>query len=118
MTDQEINEAVARKLGATYAGTRTSLITKKEIQLWDWHGFDVDSGWFLGPSPMADFCHKINEAWAIVDYLRKQGIDINIFVSERTVMISRQYDEILADHEEAPMAICLYFLKLRGKLKG
>lgn len=88
MTDQEINEAVARKLG--WAPVPLSI-----------------------EQVIPDYCHYIEAAWEIVEFMRKNGRDFNMSVDEGGFAIAWQYDEYIADADTAPMAICLAFLKLQ-----
>lgn len=85
MTDQEINEAVARKLGWE---SHPSYIVKNRI---DWK---TPKGGDRNKLP--DYCHDIKAAWEIVEFLN-----------------SRNYRIILK--QAAPMAICLAFLELKSK---
>lgn len=92
MTDNEINEAVARKLGYLWEKSDVMNATK-------------------------DFCHDIKAAWEVVNHLkdRQLCIQINIATNESKVgaWIGDAYKQIcFGDAATAPMAICLAFLKL------
>lgn len=99
MTPQEINEAVSSKLG------------------WDNLMQDSKNG---NKRTSADYCHSIEVAWEIVWYLKNHGITIrksdpstkwycSIFDWGKT---NQPNDEVEAEADTAPMAICLAFLKL------
>lgn len=107
-SDQEINEMVARKLGATRAGQRKSTFTGKDIQLWDWHGFDLKAGWFFGPSPMVDFCGDIKMAWAI---LGNQDFMLRHDNNKWHCWFNHKKNNV--EEATASMAICLAFLSLK-----
>jgi hypothetical protein len=112
MTDQEINEAVARKLGKT-------LIDIPE------RGPMIDMHYGAGNIP--DYCCSIAAAWVIVENIRKDR-DKTIFLSLKghhaCCRISQESysfdpDNDLANAENVcdngnplPMAICLAYLKL------
>lgn len=119
MTDQEINEAVARKLG--YCTENHSLSCKKAY--WSEQ---------LGP----DFCHSIAAAWEVVEWLHDKGdqnkpdsIPYGFRLEHHTensedkwvcelpnVTWAPPYEEMNSDitveADTAPMAICLAFLKM------
>ena len=86
MTDTELNESVARKLG-----------------------------WLRTPLNefVPDYCHSIAAAWEIVEKLRP---NIVLYDLGRKWVVSRScYEgigETLGEAATAPMAICLAFLKL------
>lgn len=88
MTDQEINEAVARKLGKP---DKESLLYQKPL----------------------DYCHSIAAAWEILTHCYAD-LDLQYGLTQNPSTLNIHchigYTEALAD--TAPMAICLAFLKL------
>lgn len=102
MTDAEINEAVARKMG------------------WVKHAFDDNwsrvrpEGAQIHQPPMIDYCHDIKAAWEVVDWMINNGHDFNMSCDQDSFGIAWQYDEFIAEADTVPMAICLAFLKLHG----
>ncbi len=94
MTDQEINEAVARKLG-----------WKRKAE-WE---YDTLSSCSAPP----DYCHSIQAAWEMVDKMppswslirRDDGKFVCTFIGPKGL-------DGGGAHNTAPMAICLAFLKL------
>lgn len=112
LSDQELNEAVAKKLGYTLQEVEGS-----EIKLWC--KYSDPNGW---PVPR-NYCHSIQAAWEIVEYLRPKGIEICISCDSALTPSPRWYCQFgpnglgqpgLIDHEAdtAPRAICEAFLKL------
>lgn len=108
MTDQEINEAVARKLGWTQQphNVRAGPIT----QAWFWHSpGDNVKGYGVVP----DFCHDIKAAWLIVEFLGAGAFQMHspndggFFVR-----LGKMFPGTIGTDQSAPMAICLAFLKL------
>lgn len=102
MTNQEINEAVARKLGWTVSGQR-------------WQGPNTDChNTFCGHvHSLLDYCHSIQAAWEIVEHLRSQGIIVEVGVWKERVrcVIHVKGPRINEEADSAPTAICLAFLK-------
>lgn len=110
MTDQEINESVARKLGWTSPGPPPDSPTWKM----------PDGGYDFVP----DYCHSIEAAWEVVEYLEKtfnvRLLDLNRWerkpehLQENWVFQIRTepYAIIEAGGDTAPVAICLAFLKM------
>ncbi len=86
MTDQEINEAVGRKLGAEFK-------------------FNIGGILYAEPMPQ-DYCHSIEAAWEIVEKLKFRLSPVN----ETDWVASGGHQSAMASC--APMAICLAFLKL------
>lgn len=117
MNDQEINEAVARKLGWTH----------RPIAMAGHPGF-----WTRGAyerSGIPDYCHSIAAAWEIVDsiyeeVLLEKHIDGGPGGSGYTLYRCIFPEKRLKDYdfpytERGPaMAICLAFLKLPEKRPG
>lgn len=101
-TDQEINEAVARKLG--WKSEKTIKHSNNNCGP-DCRIIEYDT-------TMPDYCHSIEAAWEIVDYqsgcmsLRDLGLYwiCEFFVSPEINVTQRA--------DTAPMAICLAFLKV------
>lgn len=104
MTDQEINEAVARKLGWTrYHGTRDNPDT---ISCREPKGFLHAS--------YPDYCHSIEAAWEIVDHCgRRWDVSLagELNANWQFIILDETY-EWRAAADTAPMAICLAFLTL------
>jgi hypothetical protein len=98
MNDQEINEAVARKLGK------------------DPDGFTKD---------YSNYCHDIAAAWSIVERLKEHSISLYLADPSAAWFCaifpwdgvggdehSKRKGEVEAEAETAPKAICKAFLKL------
>lgn len=124
MTDQEKNEAVARKLGWRY---------HKDLKPICWQVPPPGKAYLRG---VPDFCHSIEAAWKIVKWLHEKGdqhkyncipygfrLEHHCENSEDKwvcelplVAYAPPYEEmnsdISAEADTAPMAICLAFLKL------
>lgn len=109
MTDSEINEAVARKLGWIPESDKTS-------GYWVWRHSD---GHFVNNLP--DYCHSIEAAWEIVEKIcglvRSNGDYRTVALCTNKANTLCVIDEIEDDRIEdkadsAPMAICQAFLKL------
>jgi hypothetical protein len=104
MTNQEINEAVARKLGWTLSGGlgwMSPPIYRKP-----------DDVICQKPNP-PDYAGSIQAAWEILEYLCKHGKPPIIWMCEDgEACISFKYDEMVTDILPVPLAICLAFLKL------
>lgn len=106
MTDQEINEAVARKLGLPEP--KWELYTSHPVSMVRW---DVP-----------DYCHDIKAAWEIVEKLRSDE-RLHIVVSPdgvyrySMVLLFRDgsHADIDGHGQTAAMAICLAFLKLEER---
>lgn len=99
MTDSEINEAVARKLGWTYHEDATPLC-------WE---MPTTSTVYVKNYP--DYYHSIQAAWEILtDHCDTWEIYCN--GSTVDVTLSKNYDTAGREADTAPMAICLAFLKL------
>lgn len=109
MTDQEINEAVARKLGWT-------LVAGSDNRVWLKDGDPVNS------VVIPDYCHSLEAAWQIWEKLRDMGYDLQLFSSwnRRNIVcfnltfkgdISKNY-QAEAEADTAPRAIVKAFLKV------
>lgn len=109
MTDIEINEAVAKKLG------------------WTQHPFDGRAGfwfWFKPnynlPNNLPDYCHSIEAAWEIVDKIKDTYFSVSVSHDNERNLYQCEFSgfnsaPIYATADIAPMAICLAFLKLDDK---
>lgn len=106
MTNNEINEAVARKLG-----------WKDDPDGW----IQPNGPWF--PMPPA-YSTKIEAAWEILEHCCSRGFAVKIeqdFGMEfwrATICDDRKIETKCCLHEDgdtAPLAICLAFLKLEDK---
>lgn len=104
MTDQEINEAVARKLGWKEAGHLGWMSDSTKYKKPD----DVIC---RKPGP-PDYCHDIKAAWEIMLYVDKNGPDFNVGTNQNAWYVESN-KKILCEAATAPMAICLAFLKLQ-----
>lgn len=94
MTDSEINEAVARKMGWI------------PINDGRWRRDDLNE---LGSAAdIPDYCHSIAAAWEIVE---KMGWIHMGCMKDLTIIYDCDEFELVRAHT-APMAICLAFLKL------
>jgi hypothetical protein len=95
MTDQEINESVARKLGWEVPGYGTERSIKELFKC------------------VPDYCHSIEAAWEIIS--KNEGLILHKYPFRRPhwrSCVIRENDEADAEAATAPMAICLAFLKL------
>lgn len=106
MTDQEINEAVAVKLGED---VRHGGIF---VQGGDW-GEEMDES-----HPIPDYCHSIEAAWEIVEHIKDKGGRLGLLLEAnggwRASFKMSPSDYLNGHHDTAPMAICKAFLKLDG----
>lgn len=105
MTDQEINEAVARKLGWDKMHPCQRHLSKK-----------VRADFYIaGPPP--DYCHSIEAAWEICDFVKQVHPEwqVSLFcVDKDWACIFGTAEKHYAEYADtAPMAICLAFLKLK-----
>lgn len=107
MTDEEINEAVARKLG-----------WHQPTEGANWVNFEGKSMPDLGIYDFTyypDYCHSIQAAWEIVEMTHKNGFTIRFSVARNTWIAGYgDYGDDLdpqVEADTAPMAICLAFLK-------
>ena len=95
LSDQEINEAVARKLGWTY-----------DPKFQDWANAKDEV------KPIPDFCHSIAAAWEVVEKLPSGFCLIRHEDGKFLCMISANRPESGGPQDTAPMAICMAFLRL------
>lgn len=109
MTNQEINEAVARKLGCKVISGGKLIVRPDAID--------------EAPDYMPDYCHSIEAAWEVVEHLKNHSVSIHktdptsvwlcsIFSWDGYPRASERKEEVEAEADTAPMAICLSFLKL------
>lgn len=106
MTNHEINEQVARKLGY-----------KKDHQdIEDSDGYDY---WDDGKHPHKDeldFTTSISAAWEIVEHLKPTHfIQVWEYPTYCNCRIIREQRVFEAQANTAPLAVCLAFLKLEDK---
>lgn len=106
MTDQEINEAIARKLGVKF-GIESKQVGDTEIFTHRIY-------------PLPNYCHDIKAAWGIVEHLTKENKWFRLENNDGWHFgpVELCGDELYIDEPEgiadtAPMAICLAFLKLQ-----
>lgn len=106
MTDQEIKEAVAKKLGWKHPPHSSK----------HWHNPKDDDELY---DEIPDYCNSIEAAWEIVQFLGNgkwlifNPANTNTWVAAITDLPNSSD----AEAKTAPMAICLAFLKL-GSLEG
>lgn len=96
MTPQEINEAVARKLGV---GNMDSIVINGK----------------LIRCPL-DYCNSIAAAWEIVDHIKSLAVRFDVELScgqSRCQIDTLDEISVIGRADTAPMAICLAFLKLK-----
>lgn len=118
MTPQQINEAVARKLGATDIHVLKWPKMVFNNRPHPWHGMLVGtfpSVGASGESPVPDYCHSIEAAWEIVEANHeKYAFEIHSSPNDYHAFFTgptwKQTYKGQAD--TAPMAICKAFLKL------
>lgn len=102
MTNQEINEAVAKRLGWLVSPT---------LGAWCPPPPNVDLEQF---SDVPDYCGSIEAAFEIVMHYLETGGEFGIWRSGDLKRWHAHFDifEFEEDSDTAPMAICLAFLKL------
>lgn len=112
MTDQEINEAVARKLGWT------DLFLSQNIGVMDIAGKRNPTDTLNSTVP--EYCKRIAAAWDVVDWLELNKLWWNLSydpVVKRFLFrygpFALQGENQQASADIAPMAICLAFLKTK-----
>lgn len=123
MTNHEINEAVAKKLGWKELGPIKNPRTFETRPNLEGIIPDYKRQQFMKANPkggisetyaevIPDYVESIQAAWEIVDYLRNKGWRVIITVEglNHACTIGIWLHEELAD--TAPLAICLAFLKL------
>lgn len=108
MTDQEVNEAVARKLGwKAKCQKYKTLEGQLDCQVTHYR-----------KSKLPDYCHSIQAAWEIVDNWNESG---DVYFRRETMAKKMNWEVSFWFNKEckasewadtAPMAICLAFLKL------
>lgn len=122
MTNQEINEAVARKLGWK-KHTKTCEVPTPGASIFTFGDHWYQAG-MLCRERMPNYCTSISAAWEIVEHVRDRGYAWNISESNMgrgwsayiwypmTEEPSATSWDALNKIDTAPMAICLAFLKL------
>lgn len=111
MTDKELNEAVARKLGI-----KAKIILNKRHEF----VYFKDGNYHK----LKDYCHSIEAAWEIVAYCQNELILYQIDLSWSrtgnswfcTLGTKNQLNEPVGA-DTAPMAICKAFLKLKEEVR-
>lgn len=121
MNDQEINEAVARKLGwipPTMAKWEQNehLGEGRPLKHLRWHKKEE----YSEVEKLPDYCHDIKAAWEVVEYLRKTNTDMRLvyhppYGSTESWSCELEAQNFSESADSAPMAICLAFLKLEEK---
>lgn len=108
MTDTEINEDVARKLG--YKLSKVTVTGEVVINRQNDTGFaDIDYG------RIPDYCHSIGAAWEVVDHLKSiyhGGAAYKLTYDSVDEEWSAWVGSVIGTSATAPMSICLAFLKL------
>ena len=106
MTNQEINEAVARKLGWGFEDNH-------------WYPVHIPEKPAYRTKHLPTFCTSIAAAWEILEALpkweiKRDGTTVIVYLWDKTTQDgfsqTEHFQGIAAD--TAPMAICLAFLKL------
>lgn len=113
MTDSELNELVARKLGWVPAPDK--------IDIFERHWINTTTKRLVEVSELPDYVHSIEAAWEIVEARKNYRRDIVIMGSyERDGYCCRLADMIdgklvvsEGHGDTAPRAICEAFLKLK-----
>ena len=107
MTDQEINEAVARKLG--WEDFDDPRATRFE---WRRKSDNPKRDQFVVQLP--DYCHDIKAAWEVVEKMASDGYSITVGQNPCRCLAWKTHEDFNAIQEAdtAPMAICKAFLKL------
>lgn len=112
MTDQEINEAVAKKLGWRITKVSDMVDPLGSRFFHSLKGQSLD---------LPNYCHSIEAAWGIVEYLHAKGKSIELQHSPwtKTIADEKEFYSVRFDEndmpvsaETAPKAICLAFLEL------
>lgn len=104
MTNQEINEAVARNLGwiVNEYSWGFKWARDKSVQCAD----------MMSDSP-PDYCTSISAAWEIVEKISLGGrIGIHVMNKITSISLRTETGYYTSEAETTPMAICLAFLKL------
>lgn len=108
-TDQELNEAIARKMG-------WKLVKGNERTYWSERWFPPDGD---STKPFPNYSGDIAAAWEIWEFLVKERYDLQLYSSWDRPMTCFQATlkmdsskQLHAEADTAPMAICLAFLKL------
>lgn len=114
LTDQELNEAVARKLGKrkTY-GAHPAPFNPKGLPV------TIQEG------ELPDYCHSIAAAWEIVekrkefkrDFILMSSYEFPGWCCRLTDMVNGVLIKVEGHADTAPLAICLAFLKLDKPVK-
>ena len=109
MTNDEVNIAIARKLGWEWTG-------HKEPNCWmppqEWKF--KQTGIFMVPMPLQNYCTDIAAAWEIVELpgIGSQCVKRTIYPQPSWEwMLFKDGYMVMAEADTAPMAICLAFLK-------
>jgi hypothetical protein len=110
MTPEEINEAVAKKLGWTDMKVCTD---PDMIHFQELCGYDKDADWGNVPN----YCTDIAAAWKVVGHLMSKNYDVSIkchpaYESEEFYECRIANSSVHEFADTAPMAIALAFLEL------
>ncbi len=106
MTEQEINEMVARKLGY-------------EIQNGSIYWESIPDDVMAEAHPIAAYCTSIEAAWEVVEFVKDKFFSLEHGTLQEQWMASWNWAEgeqtdfvVIGEGSTAPMAICSAFLKL------
>lgn len=108
MTDLELNEAVAKKLG-----WKEESVPGQSAKLWcDPHPSGQRSQWSA-----PDYVHEIEAAWEIIEHLKTDEMGFSLEFESKLWSVGigpveRNDAWTYEDADTAPRAICLAFLKL------
>ncbi len=105
MTPEEINKAVARKLGRPAACSHCK-------GAWEKHQGEMWAKACTCSCHTTNYCSSIAAAWEIVEKFKEYQIEKLKGPTEYYVRLGNVGDKLWAKSETAPMAICLAFLKL------
>lgn len=124
MTDIELNEAVARKLG---------WVTDDDFRFDPYLGKDLKPrsrklGWIKDPDGVPafftappDYCHSIEAAWEVVEWIKKESeksFRVNFKIKFWGIGYLAEVFGEESEADTAPMAIVLSFLKLMEDKHG
>ena len=100
VTDQEINEAVARKLGFDVLSGGTLMVKPQPDE-------DAEKA-----ERLPDYCHSIETAWEIIDKGFVNGVHQDPLLKGWAAYVG---NTPISKADTAPMAIALAFLKLDAR---
>jgi len=110
MTNKEINEKVARKLGWKFLFDPLGHTVVDRVPCFESPNGEIEQS-------LPDYCTDISAAWEIVEHLKTQSFVVTIedCYKARVELVHFSVNEkVKAEADTAPMAICLAFLKVEG----